>query len=183
SNFAAWQVVEAQWIARTEHFTPLVSAQCAYNLLDRAVEADLVPVCQRYGVGVLPYFPLAGGFLAGRSRPGPAIPSTSRLGSALHWDRASDSHVVLANHVATEANFARLDVLERWARAHGRGVGELALAWLASQAQVPSVIAGATTPAQVAANVDAVAWHLLPDELAELDSALRAVSGLPSSVG
>lgn len=173
SNFAAWQIVEAQWIARTDHLSPLISVQCPYNLLDRAVEADLVPVCQRYGVGVLPYFPLAGGFLAGRYRLGQAIPSTSRLGSALHWDRASDSHVVLAGHVATEANFARLAVLERWARAHGRVVGELALAWLASQAQVPSVIAGATTPEQVVANIDAVAWRLLPDELADLDSALR----------
>jgi aryl-alcohol dehydrogenase-like predicted oxidoreductase len=173
SNFAAWQIVEAQWIARTDHLSPFISVQCPYNLLDRAVEADLVPVCERYGLGVLPYFPLAGGFLAGRYRPGQVIPAASRLGSALHWDRASDSHVVLATHVVNEANHTRLAVLERWAQARGRGVGELALAWLAAQPQVPSVIAGATTPEQVAANVHAVAWRLTPDDLADLDSALQ----------
>jgi aryl-alcohol dehydrogenase-like predicted oxidoreductase len=183
SNFAAWQIVEAQWIARTDHLSPLISAQCPYNLLDRAVEADLVPVCERYGLGMLPYFPLAGGFLAGRYRPGQAIPAASRLGSALHWDRTSDSHVVLATHVVNDANHARLAALERWARARGRGVGELALAWLASRPQVPSVIAGATTPEQVAANVQAVTWQLTPDDLADLDRALQEASALPASTG
>jgi aryl-alcohol dehydrogenase-like predicted oxidoreductase len=180
SNFAAWQIVEAQWVTRTQHLSPLISAQCAYNLLDRAAETDLVPVCQRYGLGVLPYFPLAGGFLAGRYRPGQEVPARSRLGSALHWDRDTDSHVVLAQHVVNAANFARLAVLEAFAQARGHGVGDLALAWLASQGHVPSVITGATSPAQVEANVRAVEWRLTPDELAALDGALRAASAPPA---
>src|SRR5262249_49795337 len=65
SNFRAWQVVESQWVARTEHLTPLASVQVPYHLLDRGVETELVPACSRHGVGMLPYFPLAGGFLSG----------------------------------------------------------------------------------------------------------------------
>jgi aryl-alcohol dehydrogenase-like predicted oxidoreductase len=176
SNFAAWQVVEAQWVTRTEHLSPLISAQCAYNLVERGVEADLVPVCERYGLGVLPYYPLAGGFLAGRYRPGQEIPADSRLGQAVHWYPGTESHIALAKHVVNDANFARLAVLEQFAQARGRRVSELALAWLASRPQVPSVIAGATTPEQVEANIRAVEWRLTPDELADLDRGLQDVS-------
>src|SRR2546427_6555300 len=69
SNFAGWQVVEAQWTARTQHFLPLVSAQSEYNLLNRRIERELVPACREYGLGILPYFPLASGFLSGKYRP------------------------------------------------------------------------------------------------------------------
>src|SRR5206468_1734966 len=68
SNFAAWQMVEAQWTARTEHFVPLISAQSEYNLLNRRIERELVPACQQFGLGILPYFPLASGFLSGKYR-------------------------------------------------------------------------------------------------------------------
>src|SRR5439155_1400153 len=70
SNFAGWQVVDAQWTARTQHFLPLVSAQSEYNLLNRRIERELVPACREYGLGILPYFPLASGFLSGKYRPG-----------------------------------------------------------------------------------------------------------------
>jgi aryl-alcohol dehydrogenase-like predicted oxidoreductase len=164
SNFAAWQIVEAQWVARTEHLAPFVSAQDLYNLLDRGIEAEVLPVCQRYGLGMLPYFPLAGGFLTGRFRPDAAVPSTARLATARLYGQP------LAAQVTTAANWARLAALERFAAARGRGVAELALAWLAAQPTVSSVIAGASTPEQVAANVAAVSWRLTADELGELEA-------------
>lgn len=176
SNFAAWQIVEAQWTARTEHLSPLISTQDVYNVLDRHIEADVLPVCQRYGVGLLPYFPLAGGFLTGRYRPGQAVPPGSRLASALLWERATDRHVVLASQVVNEANFTGLMALERFAAAREHTIAELALAWLAAQPAVGSVIAGATSPEQVERNVAAMAWQLQAADLAEIDQALETAA-------
>jgi aryl-alcohol dehydrogenase-like predicted oxidoreductase len=170
SNFRAWQVVEGQWLARTEHLSPLISLQVPYHLLDRSVEAALVPACQRYGVGLLPYFPLAGGFLSGRFRAGQGLPADARLASARLWGEA------LAGQVLTETNFAKLAVLERFAAERGRSVRELALAWLAAQPQVSSVLAGATRPEQVVENVRAFDWRLAADDLAQLDAALAALA-------
>ncbi len=79
SNFAAWQVVEAQWTARTQHFLPLISAQSEYNLLNRRIERELVPACREYGLGILPYFPLASGFLSGKYHPGEKPSEGTRL--------------------------------------------------------------------------------------------------------
>ena len=166
SNFAAWEIVEAQWVARTEHLTPFISVQNLYNLLDRGAEAEVLPVCQRYGLGMLPYFPLAGGFLTGRFRPDAAVPAGSRLATARLYGQP------LADQIATEANWARLAALERYADARDHGVAELALAWLAAQPTVSSVIAGASSPEQVEANVRAVEWRLTPDDLAALAAAL-----------
>jgi aryl-alcohol dehydrogenase-like predicted oxidoreductase len=102
SNLPAWQVVEAQWTARTNHLSPLVSAQNEYNLLDRRIERELVPACQEYGLGVLPYFPLASGFLTGKYRPGEPAPQGTRL--ALWGQRGAE--------VLSERNFAILQKLE-----------------------------------------------------------------------
>jgi len=173
SNFRAWQVVEAQWVARTERLSPLVSIQVPYHLLDRSVETDLVPACQRHGVGLLPYFPLAGGFLSGRYRPGQAPPADTRLATARLWGDP------LAGQVLTELNFAKLAALERFAQERGHSVRELALAWLAAQPQVSSVLAGATRPEQVEENVRALDWRLSGDDLAQLDAALAAVVPAP----
>jgi aryl-alcohol dehydrogenase-like predicted oxidoreductase len=173
SNFRAWQVVESQWVARTEHLSPLISIQVPYHLLDRSVEAELVPACQRYGVGVLPYFPLAGGFLSGRYQRGQVLPADARLATARLWGDP------LAGQVLTETNFAKLAVLERFARERGRAVRELALAWLAAQPQVSSVLVGATRPQQVEENVRALDWRLTADDLAQLDVALAGAASEP----
>jgi aryl-alcohol dehydrogenase-like predicted oxidoreductase len=157
SNFAGWQVVEAQWTARAQHLAPLVSAQNQYNLLDRRIERELVPACNAHGLGVLPYFPLANGFLTGKYRPGEPAPEGTRLASGM------------GERVLTEGNFAQLEKLEAFAAGRGHSMLELAIGWLASQPHVASVIAGATRPEQVEQNVQAAEWRLSAEERAEVD--------------
>jgi aryl-alcohol dehydrogenase-like predicted oxidoreductase len=167
SNFSAWQVVEAQWAARSERLNPLISAQNRYNLLERDVERDLVPVCQRYGLGLIPFAPLASGFLTGKYRPGQPPPPGTRFGGGRPMGR----------NYLTEDNFARLGPLERFAAERDHTVGELALAWLGSQPVVTSVIAGATRPEQVEENVRALEWRLVAEDLAAMDRAPDAGGG------
>ena len=144
SNFAGWQLVEGQWLAKSGNLTPFVSAQNQYSLLDRRVERELVPACVQYGVGLLPYFPLASGFLTGKYRQGEAPPEGARLAEG-----------PMAERTLTERNFKTLAKLEEFAQAHGHTMLELAIGWLASQPHVASVISGATKPEQVEQNVKA----------------------------
>jgi aryl-alcohol dehydrogenase-like predicted oxidoreductase len=163
SNFTGWQVVEAQWTARTEHLSPFVSAQNQYNLLDRRIERELVPACNAYGLGVLPYFPLASGFLTGKYRPGEPPPEGTRLAGA----------GPMAERFLNEGNFATLTKLESFAEQQGHSMLQLAIGWLASQPHVASVIAGATKPEQVEQNVQAAGWKLSAEELAEVNRLSR----------
>ncbi len=160
SNFASWQMVEAQWTARTQHFTPLISSQNEYNLLDRRIERELVPACQEYGLGILPYFPLASGFLSGKYRQGEKPPEGTRIAA---WGARGEE-------ILSERNFAILSGLERFAEERGKTVLDVAIGWLASHAYVPSVIAGATKPEQVEQNVKAADWRLTPEEMSEVDA-------------
>ncbi|MBP2706201.1 aldo/keto reductase [Microbispora sp. RL4-1S] len=155
SNFAGWQVTDAEWIARGEGHVRFVSAQNEYSLLDRRAERELVPALLHHGVGLLPYFPLANGMLTGKYRRGEQAPEGTRL--AGRHDYLSDE---------------RFDVVERlddFARRQGVGLLDVAIGGLLAQPAVSSVIAGATRPEQVKANAVAAAW--VPDEaaLAELD--------------
>jgi aryl-alcohol dehydrogenase-like predicted oxidoreductase len=163
SNFAGWQVVEAQWITRAEHLSPLVSAQNQYNLLDRRIERELVPAATAHGLGVLPYFPLASGFLTGKYRPGQPPPEGTRLATA----------GAMGERILTEQNFETLTKLEAFAGPRGRSMLEVAIGWLASQPHVSSVIAGATRPEQVEQNVQAGEWKLTGEEMAEVDAITR----------
>ncbi len=160
SNFAGWQAAEAHFVAQANHCTPFVSAQNEYNLLDRRIERELVPACTKYGLGVLPYFPLASGFLTGKYRPGQPAPEGTRLSAGPFGAR-----------VLNEKNFAMLGKLEAFATERGHTMLELAIGWLASLPHVPSVIAGATKPEQVEQNVAAAGWRLTAEELAEVDKA------------
>ena len=166
SNFTASQVVEAQWIARHEQLSPFVSLQNLYNLLDRRIERELVAVCRKYGLGVLPYFPMASGFLTGKYRQGRTPPAGTRLALM----------APMAERVLSEDNFATLGKLETFVASRRRSMIELALGWLATQPFVSSVIAGATSPEQVEENVRAVEWRLGADEMAEVDSLTRRSS-------
>jgi len=159
SNFAGWQLADAAWISRARGLASYISAQNLYNLLDRRVERELAPACEHYGVGILPYFPLASGFLTGKYRRGAEPPQGTRL--ALMRS--------MADRVLTAGNFATLERLEEFARSHGHSMVELATSWLAAQPQVSSVISGATSPEQVSENVKAAGWKLSADELAEVD--------------
>ena len=167
SNFAGWQIAEAQWITRTQHISPLVSAQNEYNLLDRRTEREVVPAANAYGLGVLPYFPLASGFLSGKYRPGEAAPQGTRLAA---WGQRGQA-------VLSERNFGILQKLEGFAQERAHGVLDVAIGWLASQPHVPSVIAGATTAEQVEQNVHAAQWRLTPEEIAEVDSLTKTGAG------
>ncbi|HZT06976.1 MAG TPA: aldo/keto reductase [Chloroflexota bacterium] len=163
SNFAAWQIVEAQWIARSERLVPLVSTQNQYNLLERGIERDVLPVARRYGMGLIPYFPLASGFLTGKYHQGEPPPPGTRFAGSSNF----------ARRVLTDTNFARLAVFERFAEERDHSVGQLALAWLAAQPGVASVISGATRPEQVEENVRALEWQLTAADLRSLDEALK----------
>ncbi len=163
SNFAPWQAVEAQWTARAHDLNPLVSAQNEYSLLDRRIEQELVPACNAYGMGILPYFPLASGFLTGKYRKGEPPPQGTRLQM---WGPRGEQ-------VLSERNFEVLEKLEAVATARGHSMLELAIGWLASQPHVSSVIAGATTPEQVEQNVAASSWILNAEELAEVEAATK----------
>ena len=163
SNFASWQVVEAQWVARSGHLSEFVSAQNQYNLLDRRIERELVAACNAYGLGILPYFPLASGFLTGKYQPGQDAPEGSRLANA----------GPMADRVLTEQNFEMLTKLEAFAQSRGHSMVELAIGWLASQPHVASVISGATKPEQVEQNVLAAEWKLTAEEMAEVNTISR----------
>ena len=163
SNLAGWQLVDALWISRAGGLSSYVSAQNLYNLLDRRIERELVPACREFGVGVLPYFPLASGFLTGKYQPGQEPPEGTRLAGM----------GARADSILTEDNFERLGALEGFARECGHGLLELAVGWLASQPVVSSVISGATRPDQVTANAAATVWRLSPAELVQVDKLSR----------
>jgi aryl-alcohol dehydrogenase-like predicted oxidoreductase len=158
SNLAAWQVADAEWLARTRGSERFVSAQNHYSLLDRGVEADLVPACERYGIGLLPYFPLANGLLTGKYRRGEAPPEGTRLAGPRGAGELTDE---------------RFDVVERleaFAAERSLSLLDVAIGGLAAQPAVASVIAGATSPEQVKANVAGGAWRPSADDLAALDA-------------
>jgi aryl-alcohol dehydrogenase-like predicted oxidoreductase len=167
SNFTAWQIVESQWIAKTDHLTPFISAQNRCNILDRHIEAEVVPASVKYGLGIIPFSPLNGGFLTGKYRPGQPPPEGARFSGGGRQ----------AERVLNDSMFAALAKLEAFAEEHDHSVGELALAWLGSQPWVGSVIAGATQPEQIDENVRALEWRLGPDELKQLDEAIGSASG------
>jgi aryl-alcohol dehydrogenase-like predicted oxidoreductase len=156
SNFAGWQVADAAWTARTEHVTPFVSAQNEYSLVARDAETEVVPACERFGLGLLPYFPLASGLLTGKYRRGAAPPADGRLAGASY-----------ARRLAT-APWDTVEALEAFAAARGLRLLDVAIGGLAAMPAVTSVIAGATSPEQVAANVSAAHWTPTPEDLAEL---------------
>ena len=160
SNFAAWQVVEADWVARAEHLTRFVSAQNEYSLLQRKIEPELAPACLKYGLGVLPFFPLASGFLTGKYRPNETPPEGTRLGAA---------NSPFAGRILNEGNFDMLVKLEKFAEDRGHTMIELAFSWLASKPFVSSVIAGATRPEQVTQNAKSAEWKLTAEEFGEVD--------------
>lgn len=166
SNFAAWQIVESIWIAKQANLTPYISVQPVYNLFTRHVERELIPACQQYGVGIIPYIPLAGGLLTGKYRRGEAPPEGTRY--------ASDAYGMAAR-VLTDRNYRRVEKLQAFAQERGHHIGELAVTWLASQPMVGPVICGATNPGQVEENARSLAW-----KLAEADEkALRQILEAP----
>ena len=160
SNYSAWQVADADWIARSNGLERFISAQNHYNLIERQAEAELLPACDRFGVGVLPYFPLASGLLTGKYRRGDDAPADGRIAA---WGM---------KHLLTDAMFDKVEAIDAFATERGITLLDVAMGGLASRTAVSSVIAGATSPAQIAANVAAGLWEPSADDLAALDLAL-----------
>lgn len=157
SQFAAWQVADAAWTARTQHLTPFVSAQNEYSLLHRDPEPELVPACERFGLGLLPFFPLASGLLTGKYRRD-ETPAGARLASP-GWA-----------HYLAAAPWDIIEKINEYARQRDLSTLAVAIGALAAKPAVSSVIAGVTSPDQVRANVAAAEWRPTPDDLAELDA-------------
>jgi aryl-alcohol dehydrogenase-like predicted oxidoreductase len=155
SNFAGWQVAQADHVAKENGFVRFISAQNHYSLLERDLEADVIPACEAYGVGMLPFFPLANGLLTGKVRRDSGAPAGSRLAERAGY--------------LTDDKFDRVEALEKWGAEHGHTLLEIAIGGLGAQPTVGSVIAGATKPEQVRANVAAGEWQPTPEELADID--------------
>src|SRR5580700_3975410 len=155
SNFSGWQLADAAHLAARNGHTPFISAQNHWSLLERAAQAEVVPAARHFGVGVLPYFPLANGLLTGKVRRGQQVPAGSRLASRAGY--------------VTEKKLTKVEALIAWAQEQGVTVLEVAVGALAAQPGCASVIAGATSPEQVKANVAAAEWIPSADELAEID--------------
>ena len=160
SNLPAWQVTEAVWTSRLHSLNAFASAQDEYSLLARDAERELLPSLNAHGLGLLPFFPLAGGLLTGKYKRGQPLPEKSRL----TYVKAS------ADRFLTERNWMQVERLDAFCATRGRGLLELAFSWLASRTPVSTIIAGATRPEQIDANIKAASWKLQPDELAELDA-------------
>jgi aryl-alcohol dehydrogenase-like predicted oxidoreductase len=160
SNFAGWQIADADWTARTAGRTPFISAQNHYSLLHREVEDEVVPACERFGLGLLPFFPLDSGLLSGKYKRGQKPAEGTRLAQDRYRGRLD------------EADWDLIEALTAFGADRGHSLLEVAIAGLAARPAVSSVIAGATTAEQVHANAAAGAWELTAEEAAALDELL-----------
>jgi aryl-alcohol dehydrogenase-like predicted oxidoreductase len=158
SNYFEWEVVEAQWTARAKGLTEFVSCQDFYNLLYRDIEKRMTPLCVKYGLGMISYFPLAGGLLSGAYKRGVA-PEPGSRGAIRPTFRTWD----------TDRNWSVQEKLVEFASAHGWALSQLAIAWLLSRPMMATTIAGADKPEHIETNVKALAVKFTPEDLAEID--------------
>ncbi|WP_293898361.1 aldo/keto reductase [Phenylobacterium sp.] len=156
SNYTGWQIADADWTAAGQ--SRFVSAQNLYSLLERGVEAEVLPACDHFGLGFLPFFPLASGLLSGKYKRGEPPPEGTRLAA---WGARGAQAM-------SDANFDKVEPLQAWAAERGHTLLDLAFAWLLGHAAVSSVIAGATTPEQVNTNAATAAWALSPEDVDEV---------------
>ena len=160
SNFAGWQIADADWTARAGNLTPFVSAQNQYSLLQRGVEAEVVPACEHFGLGLLPFFPLDSGLLTGKYRRGEKPAAGTRLAQERYRRWLDD------------ADWDTIEALTAFGAERGHSLLDVAIAGLAARPAVTSVIAGATSAEQVQANAAAGAWQLTAEDVAALDEVL-----------
>ena len=156
SNFAGWQIADADWTAAGS--SRFVSAQNQYSLLERRVEHEVLPACENFGLGFLPFFPLGSGLLSGKYKRGETPPEGTRLAA---WGSRGAAAL-------SDKNFDKVEKLTDWAEARGHTILELAFAWLLGHDVVSSVIAGATSVEQINANAATAAWELTAEEVDEV---------------
>jgi aryl-alcohol dehydrogenase-like predicted oxidoreductase len=162
SACAAWQLAHANVLAEMRGWTPFAVIQSEYNMIHRDAEREVLPYCRAHGVGFVPYYPLAGGFLTGKYRRGQPPPPGSRAG---------ESHYVRGQ--LTEGNFTLAAKLAEWVNGRAHGLNELAQSWLLAQLQVCSVITGAKNVDQLQSNVKSAYWKLSHEELTEIGAILE----------
>jgi aryl-alcohol dehydrogenase-like predicted oxidoreductase len=162
SSFASWQLARADLLAEVHGWAPVAALQSEYHMLARGVEHEVLPCCRALGVGFVPYYPLAGGFLTGKYKRGEPAPPGSR--------GESNEYV---QSLMTPENYDRIEKLERWANERGHDFNELALAWLLAQPAVCSVISGVTQVDQLVSNAKAADWTLSDDNLDSLRGVLE----------
>jgi aryl-alcohol dehydrogenase-like predicted oxidoreductase len=161
SNFMAWQMARANLLAEVHGWSPFVVTQEHYHMLERGAEREMLPYCRYVGAGLVPYFPLAGGFLTGKYHRGEAAPAGSRGESSPYVQR-----------YMTDDNYTKIEVLSAWAAQRGHSLGALAHAWLLARHEVSSVISGATRLEQVQENAQAAEWVLSPEEFQQVNEIL-----------
>ena len=159
STLLAWQVVESNWTAKSQSLAQFVACQERYSLLEREYEASMARMVEAYGLGLVPFSPLANGLLTGKYRRNQPLPAGARLTVT---QRTAERYL-------TERNWQVVERLGDFCNARGCSLLQLALGWLLERPAVASVIAGATTPEQVAANVDAAEWRPSREDMDELD--------------
>lgn len=165
SNVDGWMIADADHLARERGLQRFTGCQVEWSLLHREVETEVVPACKHFGIGIVPYFPLASGLLTGKYRRREPFPEGSRLASLPYF--AS---------VATDENWDKVERLTAAAAARGHTILELAVSWLLGQDGVSSVLTGATGAEQVTANVAAAGWHLDEDDRTEVAAALAGTA-------
>ena len=163
-NFEAWRMVDAVWTCKANGITQIISSQFEYSMLYRGSEAEMLPACRKHGVGVMPYLPLAAGFLTGKVDVSGVAPEGTRL--------ALDANQ--SERWITDSNMRAIAALQDWAREHGKTLVDLAFAWLLADPIVGTVIAGASSPEQIAQNARASSWQLTDEERDEVTAILDA---------
>jgi aryl-alcohol dehydrogenase-like predicted oxidoreductase len=163
SNLSGWQIIDADWVARTAGRARFISAQNRYSLLDRGIEAEVVPACEHVGVGILPFFPLSSGLLTGKYRRGEEFPTGTRLSESRY------------SAVVENANWDAVEGLRTFAAERGLTMLDVAIGGLAAQPAVASVIAGAMNPEQIRANAQAGLWEPTAADLIEIDRITAAI--------
>ena len=162
SNYAAWQLVQGLGTSRNGGLAPWISVQPRWNLLEGLDDPHLLPACNSFGIGIIPFTPLASGMLTGKYRRGEAPPKGTRAGDLPNVGQR-----------LTDAKLEAVERLAAWAESRGHSVGDLAIAWLLAHPEVSTIIAGARSADQVDMNVGAAGWHLT---LEEVDEVQRLVS-------
>jgi aryl-alcohol dehydrogenase-like predicted oxidoreductase len=162
SNFLSWQIARSNLLAEVHGWSPFVAIQSHYHMLERGIEKEILSFCRSQGTGLIPYFPLAGGFLTGKYRRGQPAPAGSR----------GESNGYVQQYM-TDANYTFIERLTEWAAQRSRTPGEAAQAWLLSHPEVSSVISGATRLEQVQENVKASDWVLSAEEVKQIDELLK----------
>jgi len=163
SNFNGWQLSDAIWASRLNHFSFFITVQSKYNILERDIENELIPCCIKHGIGLIPWGPLAGGFLSGKYKKGDEYrpQPQNRRPDKVFFD--------LYKGIMTEKNWERLETLKDFAKSKGHKISELAISWLLSHPFIPTVIVGVSKPEQLDENLKGVYWKLTQKELAQIE--------------